>query len=1613
MSGLRIDGNGGRGIVSRRPLTNFEITSNTIFNHTDAVVLNNVRGYGNFSDNIIDGEDEDGNPTADNGLILSVAAGERLDLLMENNEVRGHTGDGISLLARPGSRIQANDPNGELGQRTGILGNVANNNDRGIRMEARDGAVINASVEDNEFSENARDGFLALSDSGRVVLRSFARNTGLNNGGNGVFFHYRNGGEFFVISEDRNENGLLDLGEDVNGNGQFDLGFVQNTLSGNGETGLCIFGQGSGTGVFDIGGPDPILGNEFLGNADAGIAVDLTGTATAQVDAMFNTITAGAAAPASLTILLDFIDPAQGTFVDPLGRTMTPFDPTNFGFGAGSTDLIANSVLDLVRSHYLNIVTSDVDPRSPIPQGMQLDVDFLIGDFGTDPGTGNEYYAVLIGDSPDAPAGLAGQSYGIGQIRDANGAGPTPSAIFPGNLGDPGASVYADQIASFSPGLNPPDAFGAVPGASDPFPMSDRNAAASFDSTAFADGLTSGNLDFTTKALGLITSHELGHALSLRHVLLNGSSTPTGLSPIMATPALDGSIQVLVEDNEFAFSGTNPEDGVPFVQNSVQQLVNAIGLRRAGTGTGRQFDGMRVRASDDARLRPSRFLNNEITGQDNDGLSVTVANNAKAEGIDIQGNNISGNGGRGIHLEARGRNAMIFADQSIGGDGTNTLGGVSYSQTNSITSNRGDGIQVLAANGGMVNGNIIGNDISGNSGNGIALLIEKYGTLNFGDVSFGSNQVVRDNTIDGNGGFGILARSESVPGEVSTLNLITDGNTITNNSSGGLFAELVGSNNSPPAIPSPLINSTLDLVVRNQRFEANSNLGLGVNATGNTKANVLIDSNTITGTVGGDGVRLDRADSAHLAAVVENNVITDNEGDGIASIFSGNNRFDAKQPMSGMVNTIDWNNNVITGNTGNGASFLGRGDAQLVADGMNNLISNNSSNGILVDTREFSTFGDPSDIGFPPPGRRTVFKSNQILNNGEDGIRLTSIDESRQLIQVTSAASSAAGSPHAGGPTDGDTVISGNGSDGIHIDATDDSDIDLVVNSGEGQTIITQNGTNSGGGNGIRFDASGNTTSSLSVQETLIAGNFAGDSEDANNNGVLDFGEDANGNGFLDTEDADGNGTLDAGEDANGNGILDTEDANGNGVLDGSEDAVNDLTRGFFAGNLDIDVENGDGIQFNATDFTTASLQIGGAGDLGNKIQGNEDDGISVGVRGGLADTGSGATGIARPTINIVGNEVGGFDDGNPAGNGGDGLGFNVSGGAFAEAQFDGNVNGDNQPDITTQDYFRNEVGPIVTASIENNEFSQNGRRGANFRLTGASGQRERELLGGPDVGGTTLDLNTILFNNNLVRSNGEDGVIFQANARFLESREVFIRNNGAPGAGNLSPGLFSPLNPGLTGLNGGTLNGNAAYQADFLNLRTAQNSTFEALSNEIANNGTALIANQGTGMTIRVSPNAYLAADVQNTTFGGNLDADFFTESFNVGGTPRTSIDYINGDANVPLFLVPDVVFLDDTAQFDLRFENNTGNQIEVTSAGFVFDNIDQSKGTFTPALFPRTPSIFQVDNGPFLNNPNNVFSFQGSIQGIRGAFSTGGYNERAAADPLFPNIAFPPALP
>ncbi|MDA1232108.1 MAG: hypothetical protein O2856_15145, partial [Planctomycetota bacterium] len=532
----------GNGIVNPLPITDANVTCNIFTNYTNGALLQDVSGR-----IIVDENEFNGLAGASsNGLDLTAAGGSTIELLVQNNRAVNNSGTGLSIIAQPGSTINANDPNGTAGPATGIVNNTTSDNGTGILTEARTGATINAVVEGNVSINNTSDGFVGRADGGTYNLDSMASNTFSNNLGNGAFIHFLNGGVFNSVSEDLNGNGTLDAGEDLNGNGRLDQGIVSNSMNQNSIAGLCIFGEDASTGVFDIGGPTAALGNTFLGNTYAGIATDLRDTSTAQIDALFNTISGGTSGgPASLTIVLDFIDPGQAGFVDPFGEALDPFNVTNYGFAGSQYGVVTNAVLDTVRNYFRTIPTVTQDARSVIPNGMELAIDFVIGDNGVAPSNGaTEYYVMNIGDAAAGSAATGGLAF-LGAVRDATGAGPNFIT-----LGDDGGTVYANTLTTFGP-LSPANAYDIRTQS-----LSDAPAHA-------AAALTSGNLTFTRRALGLVTSHEIGHNLSLEHVDDTGAVTPTGANPIMGTPAAPFllPIQTLIEPAEFAFSATHLSEG--------------------------------------------------------------------------------------------------------------------------------------------------------------------------------------------------------------------------------------------------------------------------------------------------------------------------------------------------------------------------------------------------------------------------------------------------------------------------------------------------------------------------------------------------------------------------------------------------------------------------------------------------------------------------------------------------------------------------------------------------------------------------------------------------------------------------------------------------------------------------------------------------------------------------------------------------------------------------------------------------------------------------------------------------------------------------------------------
>ena len=1539
--GMQIDGSNatntafGTGITNvgnTNPFTDVQLLSNTFLNYETAVNLSN--GSGTV---IVDGNTFTGTAgTSNSGLILSTTAGSMTELLIQNNTLTNNLVTGINVTAQAGSTINANDPAGNVNaQVTGLLNNNVSGTGQagipgdGIIFEAQAGSIINLVAEGNNSSDNIGNGLvLRANGAGATInLQSLRGNTFSNNTVNGALLHFANGGVINSVSEDINEdvnfNGVLDAGEDLNfdglltvfdgtldpledlnGNGVLDQAIVSNTFSGNTFAGLQILGDTAGSGIFDVGGAQSALGNIFTDNQGSGLDLDLTGTATAQLDALNNTINAGTGTPAvpALTFVLDFWESSQGaSTTDVFGNTVVPFDVTNFGFAAADFNTVTNEILQVVRNSYYNIPTVGVDPQSPIPDGQQLAVDFVIGDLGVAPSNGaTEYYTIFIGETTTAGAPLG---LGLGSaVRDATG-NPGGAAN-----GSQVGATYANNINSLG-GLTP------------------------------ANALTSGNLSATSFALGGTTAHEVGHTISLLHMNATGAGaavTPTGAPPIMGTGAIDLDNQARIELREFSYTGQNAEAGGA-VQNHVAQLMSALGTR-AATSPGASGDGINVTAADTAILQASTFINNTIERNGGDGLQVIANDSARIEGLTIQGNTISTNSMRGIDLNANGTTAFIEASNTIGGTGSNTMAGLTTLHSNTISNNLSDGIRALAQNGGTIQGNVLNNTITGNSGHGVSLNIDQGGTVDFGTLA--SNRLISGNTITGNGGAGLRIVSTVIPANNALVNALVRNNTISGNSGGGIISSSFGNNIG--GATNNVVNLTIGgTIAETNVISGNTNVGVQFEVEGNSLGNLVMNQQAITGTVDGsdpltfgDGIALFRSDASLLNATMTDVTSSGNAGNGLLVDIQGNERIDPDQPSSGTINSLAWNRVLIENNTLDGARFITRGDSQIIASGTGNVVRNNTLSGIDILTLQNSSFGDPT-IG-AAPGTRTLFDGFVVTGNGVDGLQASANEGSQLLLDITSTANASTAGAGNTLLTDGNSHYSTNGVHGINIETFGNSFVDTLIRAEtpvtltSGMTFIQGNGTG-GGGNGIQITAAGTgTNGNLSVTNTLISGQIAGASEDANGNGVLDPGEDLN-------------------------------------------------------GNEDIDVVDGDGIAFDSTNTSQFNLTVGGAG-AGNIIQGNGDDGIAI--------TATGAFGaVPQPTVTIEENIIGGTDGGIPTGNTGDGVSMQINGGPAGS-----------EP-LTVS------AGPIVSLTMTNNTVTLNNRRGVNLLLNGASGVRHRE-----NGAIFTYNPNVFTLTGNTIASNGTQGLVFRADSDQNQGRFTRLANfPDPPFAGNdrTQTALFYlPTLPEFQAGNFGTLANKSAFTAvapngnpGWLNLHTVQNSSLEVTGNTIQNNGTNTV--EGEGIMLLVGTGSYLAADVQNNTMGGNLNEDLFTDSFLSAGNTLASIDE-SGDNTF------DTIFHDDTAQLDLRFNLNTGNQISVTSTGATYTDADALKElVLGPAVGSRRAGFFQVDNGPNLNAPNNTFIDLGVTQVIDAAFTTGGYGLRGAADPIFPNPEFAPFLP
>ena len=294
----------------------------------------------------------------------------------------------------------------------------------------------------------------------------------------------------------------------------------------------------------------------------------------------------------TVAIVIDFIDPGQGSTSDVFGNVVASIDWTDFGVPSNNfNEIVKNRILDEVNEDFYDELLG-TDANS---DRQDLEIIIIEGDIGTPPVGISEYFFVQVGRHNSGPHG---QSLGVAfgsSVRNEAGVGPNPDI----EIGDVVASVFVDNIQGIGD-LEPSNA------------------------------LSSGNLELISFAISGTLSHEIGHTISLSHISSEGSEQPTnGAFPIMGTGAIDLPNQARITDREFSFSGVNAQsDNAPVFH--IAQLVNAL-----GTDADCSFD---------PRLdyQTENTWTTELADVNDDGFLDAIVSNRSSNNIEVRLNDGSG-----------------------------------------------------------------------------------------------------------------------------------------------------------------------------------------------------------------------------------------------------------------------------------------------------------------------------------------------------------------------------------------------------------------------------------------------------------------------------------------------------------------------------------------------------------------------------------------------------------------------------------------------------------------------------------------------------------------------------------------------------------------------------------------------------------------------------------------------------------------------------------------------------------------------------------------------------------------------------------------------------------
>ncbi|MFH1301450.1 MAG: right-handed parallel beta-helix repeat-containing protein, partial [Planctomycetota bacterium] len=729
----------------------FDINNNAFVLYNRGIdVTNTASEVGIVSNNTFSGD----GANSLHGVRITQNVGT-LELAFHNNTATNNlgvvppgTGTGFEIIANAGTTIDGVGTATDGVTTLGITGNTANSNGTGMIL-TENGGIIDTDFSNNTFNNNINPntGLHVNANGGSVIFRSFSTITATGNTGLGIAFDATAGGTISALSEDLNQNGMLDPGEDLNGNGALDLGMTSINASSNTIDGFKATADGVGstinlnignanatTNIFNNNGQNgislntlnsgviggSIVNNSAIGNTQDGLAITLT-TGTVDLTAYGSPSIGSNSFTGNTRHGMSIVNNTGGAFTTALISANDFSDNTEAGLFIGGAALGgANTAVNTLGS-----IDSNNFNRTTLGTYGIL---FGSSDVRT---TASITRNTFVGRAPNLPDAGAGPGVGgiVGGTTTVGGNGGVTLAF--GSL----AAVDNSLVNTFS---NNGDAhIGLVfeGNATNQVDIDQHDFNTTTDTTV--------NTDFSGQGVGFILRDTATMTGTIQRNTFQGNAA-SGLF--------------------FSVTGNN---GADFAQ--INNVVVGGGTAPFGNiFTGNGGSGLEVIRTANGVLNNFTAQFNTLTGNTLDGISLTAANANITDTYTINDNTITGNMQNGIDISVQ-ADALLQANMA----------------RNTITGNLNDGIRTTEMTGDptdlrSVSGTWANNTISGNTANGIELAGASSGLI-IGGAGVNRN-IIQSNGVDG---------VDITGGGSVTLN----NNLIASNTMHGVDMELVGSNN--------------------------------------------------------------------------------------------------------------------------------------------------------------------------------------------------------------------------------------------------------------------------------------------------------------------------------------------------------------------------------------------------------------------------------------------------------------------------------------------------------------------------------------------------------------------------------------------------------------------------------------------------------------------------------------------------------------------------------------------------------------------------------------------------------------------------------------------------